>query len=296
MKKLITTTLLSLLFLGILNAQLVFSMNVTNVTSTNYTLECWVHSTNTTTQIDNCSFGVSFSNSNITGVSSISLGANYSTLYTIANPTVPVINISSILSSALSTTSTAPELLWTIVYAHNGSSSYVSDITLTKNGTWSPGSITSNLDVNPVVISSQALPIVLTSFTVNGNEINWETSTEYKNKIFVIETSTDGQGWNHLYQCEGAGTSYNIAKYSYTDPNVYTETIYYRLKQIDYNDNFSYSGIAFGYHQGLKQTIEYFDLNRSLYGTNTPVLIPEYNVVYIKMVNGKYDSKIEKIK
>lgn len=288
MKKLIAT-ILSLLFLNILNAQLNFSMSVTNVTSTNYTVECWVQSTNTSTQIDTCSFGVSFSNSsNLTGVDSFSLGANYST-YTISMPSNSVVNI--IPPGSLIIVDTMPELLWTIVYTHNGSSSYVSDITLTKIGTWSPGS---NLDTDSVVISSQVLPITLSSFTVDGNEIKWETSSECNNKMFIIETSKDGKNWDYLYECVGAGNSCNTIEYSYTDPNQYTELVYYRLKQVDYNGKFSYSNICLVNHGDTKHIVKYYLFN---FTTLEEVSLPlDPNKIYIKTIDDRYDSKIFIIK
>lgn len=42
---------------------------------------------------------------------------------------------------------------------------------------------------------------------------------------------------------QGAGNSMFTVKYTYLDNNVYPNLIYYRLKQTDYNGDFTYSNI-----------------------------------------------------
>lgn len=140
------------------------------------------------------------------------------------------------------------------------------------------------------------LPIKLISFTINDNKLCWVTSTEENNEKFIIETSIDGINWDYLYQCKGAGTSNNVLRYTYIDTNSYTGIVYYRLKQVDYNGDFSYSNIIYNNRKFSNQIIEYIDFNQMLQGNEVKLLKPEIGVVYIKIIDGVYDSKILIIK
>ena len=91
-----------------------------------------------------------------------------------------------------------------------------------------------------------ALPITLSSFnyhlTNKAVQIKWQTASEANNDYFLLEKSSDGVNYKTIDKIKGAGTS-NIPKnYSFTDnhPNFIN---YYRLKQVDLDNNYSYSKI-----------------------------------------------------
>ena len=93
------------------------------------------------------------------------------------------------------------------------------------------------------------LPIKLLSFTGRYDAgdalLNWMTTTEINNSHFILERSFDAVSFEPVARIRGAGTSYGIHNYNYTDPvahlaNQYTE-LFYRLKQVDYNADFTYS-------------------------------------------------------
>ena len=98
---------------------------------------------------------------------------------------------------------------------------------------------------------NQIVPVELTSFTVNSNgntvELNWTTASELNNQGFEVErkTSTD-QDWVFLGFKEGKGTTTESQSYSYLDnvSDLQMGTISYRLKQIDFDGNYSYSDIV----------------------------------------------------
>ncbi|HHJ50326.1 MAG TPA: T9SS type A sorting domain-containing protein, partial [Phaeodactylibacter sp.] len=100
-------------------------------------------------------------------------------------------------------------------------------------------------------VACLALPIELEYFTgrYTGEAVvlDWATATETDNDYFSIERSTDGLNFKEIERIEGAGTSYFTLKYSYTDEEapLYKQvgTLYYRLKQTDYNGSFSYSDV-----------------------------------------------------
>lgn len=108
---------------------------------------------------------------------------------------------------------------------------------------WTFGSDNINVQIDEIT-----LPIELIYFdvmvTIGGIELDWATASESDNEYFVIERSTDGINFSNIEILPGAGDSYNTLFYSYSDDNVKTGIMYYyRLKQVDYNGNFSYSHI-----------------------------------------------------
>ncbi|MCB9033303.1 MAG: BspA family leucine-rich repeat surface protein [Chitinophagales bacterium] len=92
------------------------------------------------------------------------------------------------------------------------------------------------------------LPVELLSFTAteNNNEVilNWETATEINNKGFEIEYSTDAINWITIGFVEGQGNASFNTSYDFTHQTPENGNNYYRLKQIDLDETFTYSDIA----------------------------------------------------
>ena len=90
------------------------------------------------------------------------------------------------------------------------------------------------------------VPVELNAFTaaVNGNivHLNWSTATEKNNSGFEIERKSAGREWEVLGFVQGKGTTTEPSVYNYID-NLNSPGIYeYRLKQIDFDGSFEYSG------------------------------------------------------
>lgn len=92
------------------------------------------------------------------------------------------------------------------------------------------------------------LPIELLSFTATEADsdvnLNWITATEQHNERFELERSQNGLDWITIHEQAGAGNSAVPSYYAYTDENVPSGILYYRLRQIDFNGDFSYSPIV----------------------------------------------------
>ncbi len=93
------------------------------------------------------------------------------------------------------------------------------------------------------------LPIELGYFRAvpdNNNDVRleWLTYSETNNDYFTIERSKDIESWEKLLEIQGVGNSSSISEYSAMDLNPFNGTSYYRLKQTDYDGQFSYSPIA----------------------------------------------------
>jgi hypothetical protein len=93
------------------------------------------------------------------------------------------------------------------------------------------------------------VPVELTAFSsqssADGVTLLWSTASETNNHGFEIEKSSDGNIFSNIGFVNGAGTSTETHNYSFTDKlnNYFNGTLYYRLKQVDFNGQASYSQI-----------------------------------------------------
>jgi len=112
-------------------------------------------------------------------------------------------------------------------------------------------------------IHLNALPITLVLFqaTAVNNEkvlVQWQTSSEISNKYFTVEKSKDGILFAPAQTVETAGRSSIIKAYSWIDLNPYDGVSYYRLKQTDNNNGYSYSIVRVIDINSLLQSITIF--------------------------------------
>ncbi len=96
--------------------------------------------------------------------------------------------------------------------------------------------------------TTTALPIELLSFYAQPKNksvyLTWVTASEINNHYFTLEKTIDGRDYREVRRVKGAGNSVHLLNYSYTDDNPFSGFSYYRLKQTDYDGNFSYSNIV----------------------------------------------------
>jgi hypothetical protein len=136
--------------------------------------------------------------------------------------------------------------------------------------TWSQQTTTVNAAANTLTTSgitsfsrwtasnkvSAPLPVAFLSFNAKLKntvvELSWQTANEINNDYFVIERSIDGKIWESMDTIKGAGNSSNVLNYANSDNNPLSGTSYYRLKQVDFDKNFSYSNIAVVNFDGIK--------------------------------------------
>lgn len=94
------------------------------------------------------------------------------------------------------------------------------------------------------------LPLTILAFKgrlANTNALlTWQTVAEHNTSHFEIERSTDGRVFTKTDTLSAAGNSTITKSYAYTDRNITllgTRAVYYRLKMIDLDHNFTYSRI-----------------------------------------------------
>lgn len=100
-------------------------------------------------------------------------------------------------------------------------------------------------------ITLSVLPVEFKSFTAQTKAdevvLNWTTSMELNNDFFTVERSFDAKDFSEVSKILGAGDSNEELDYSYTDEEVLryasANTVYYRLKQTDFDGVFSYSEV-----------------------------------------------------
>ncbi len=96
-----------------------------------------------------------------------------------------------------------------------------------------------------------SLPVTLVDFNISnqpsdwGNEsvhLNWQTTFEKDADYFDVEKSNTGKSWEAIGRVK-PGTDGMGGKYSFIDPKPFNGNNYYRLKMVDTDDAFAYSGI-----------------------------------------------------
>ena len=113
-----------------------------------------------------------------------------------------------------------------------------------SNFTFSAGTKTGT----PGASGLSSLPIKLISFSAtrqnNQAQLTFSTATEENNDFFAIERSGNGTDFRTIGKVNGAGTTTSIQNYTFTDETPLSGINYYRLKQVDFDGQFSYSPVV----------------------------------------------------
>jgi len=156
------------------------------------------------------------------------------------------------------------------------------------------------------------LPVNIISFlgrNSNGTEniLEWQTASETNNNYFSIERSFYGKIFSSIGQVEGAGNSNQSLSYQFQDnlslttSNQQPATIYYRLKQVDFDGQYTYSNTisvqinAAGRHPVIHQTGDYLVISMD-HKAGQEITIYIYDIlgreVYHKRFKGLQEHKI----
>jgi hypothetical protein len=99
-----------------------------------------------------------------------------------------------------------------------------------------------------LVYSGVSLPVELIDFrakkTNDATLLTWQTATEINNSHFEIEWSNDGRTFEKIGEIAGVGDSDEVQFYEFLHSNPSDGINYYRLRQIDFDGEFDYSGIV----------------------------------------------------
>ena len=118
------------------------------------------------------------------------------------------------------------------------------------------------------------LPIELISFRAEakGSTVNlfWSTASETNNDYFTVERSKTATDWEVVVNIPGAGTSNQQVNYTTTDDGPYRGTSYYRLKQTDFDKQYSYSKLVRVAIQFEDELIVYPNPSRGTFTLSAP--------------------------
>lgn len=126
-----------------------------------------------------------------------------------------------------------------LVVAYNAGANTVTVSNVTSFSKWIPGG---------VVAPSGALPVEFLKVSAVRDQnvvvLNWSTATESRNKEFIVEKSVDGNNFESIATVVGVGNSNNVSNYTYDVINAPESVVFFRLKQVDFDGNHSYSKIV----------------------------------------------------
>ncbi len=163
------------------------------------------------------------------------------------------------------------------VYGHSNRSDEV--ITYTVTGA---GSSCSTIGV--IVLPIKLIGFAAYKATNNTVDLKWTTLTETNNNYFMVEYSLDATNFIPFAKVNGAGNSFEKKDYSCIfNHDVENNTFYFRLKQVDYNGNFTYSpiisaGTSTGFLVPTSPLTAYYDAHKEK-------IIAKFNLTYPQQIS-----------
>jgi len=129
------------------------------------------------------------------------------------------------------------------------------------------------------------LPVELIYFKANYKfpyaQLTWRTESELNNDRFEIEKSVDGLNWIYISSIKGKGTTNVPQDYAFIDEEIIEQITYYRLKQLDFNGEYSYSFI---------ETVKPYNNQNSMFYPNPAndeiiITLPTENEIHYQIID-----------
>ena len=157
-----------------------------------------------------------------------------------------------------------------------------------------------------VTVICPALPVELREFSVVQNKNNailkWATASEINNATFSIEHRTDQLEFVEIGNVAGQGTQTNNHSYQFIHEHPTAGSNYYRLRQTDFDGNFTYSPIRhlrFDSKESPQLQIfpnpatEYIEYRLSSLGASADMMVSIYNSSMHQVFSGPYGQKVK---
>lgn len=140
-----------------------------------------------------------------------------------------------------------------------------------------------------IAAQSSPLPVGLLYFEAKKADLKnvictWVTVSETGNNYFEVERSNDGIHFHPIGLIEGAGNSTQHLTYTFKDSNPLSGISYYRLKQVDYNGVFQYSGWSVIVFKEVNNLSVYPNPSNGIFTVILPYEKPEGGVI-IQLTN-----------
>ena len=134
----------------------------------------------------------------------------------------------------------------TTVGTHAGATGTAPNPTANRTGL-SLTDLTGDFRITTANSVATPLPVELVDFnasvTTDGIQLKWRTLTEINNDFFEVQRSKTGEQFTPLAKKKGAGTTTVPIQYNYLDTEAKEGKTYYRLKQVDFSGESTYSDI-----------------------------------------------------
>jgi len=134
----------------------------------------------------------------------------------------------------------ASRVTWSSQLTDSAAATYTLANIFAKNST------TPNFGYDWMPAASPVIPVEMSSFNAVSNrdmvKLDWSTATESNNRGFYIERSINEAKYTSVAFVNGKGTTSEKTYYSYTDTKVPSGNVTYRLKQVDFDGTYKYTG------------------------------------------------------
>jgi len=142
--------------------------------------------------------------------------------------------------------------MWVDAAYNSGSSSLLHDACyITSNTTVPFGAKSQTFITYGSKDNQNPLPVELLEFYSDCNEglieLKWSTASETNNKGFIIERSENAKDFEQVGFVKGAGNTTENQYYSFIDKDSYNNRAYYRLRQVDFDEESTVSTFIFAY-------------------------------------------------
>jgi hypothetical protein len=101
---------------------------------------------------------------------------------------------------------------------------------------------TTGVSPNGFTLGSSTLPVKFIGFSVSlqnhNGMIQWATAEEINSSYFEVQRSNNGTDWSTIANITASGNTTLTHSYSYTDKNIISNLVYYRIKQVDIDGKF----------------------------------------------------------
>lgn len=115
---------------------------------------------------------------------------------------------------------------------------------------------------------TNVLPVSLGKFQVKAGLkevlLSWTTLSEKNNSHFEVLRSVDGKHFVSIGQVKGSGSSDKLNSYTFADANPFPGQNYYKLRQVDFDDQSSESSIVTAKANGNELSLSLFPDENSL--------------------------------
>ncbi len=164
------------------------------------------------------------------------------------NPVSVIVKITSATATILNTTLTKTNTTFSLDAVTYDFVATASTLTFSLTpaadiGTSTRGVIIDNLSITqPIVLSAELIGFEAEKNS-EGVKVKWTSVNEVMNDYFAVEKSRNGKQWQEIEKVNGAGYSIKMTEYHVQDNKPFEGLSYYRLKQVDFDGQETYSDI-----------------------------------------------------